>query len=160
MEIDEICSLRVEDIATDPAILFFWATSPFLEKAFAVISAWGFKYSTSIMWDKTGGAPGLGHIVRINHEILLIGRKGNFPSPAPSTRPSSVIRAPKREHSRKPDQLHDAIEAMYPDLPKIELFARGAARPGWETWGNQATASPPDDLDGIPPFLRRTEPVA
>jgi N6-adenosine-specific RNA methylase IME4 len=27
---------------------------------------------------------------------------------------------------------------MYPALPKIELFARGAARPGWAVWGNEA----------------------
>jgi N6-adenosine-specific RNA methylase IME4 len=29
---------------------------------------------------------------------------------------------------------------MYPELPRIELFARGPARPGWSVWGNQACA--------------------
>jgi N6-adenosine-specific RNA methylase IME4 len=28
------------------------------------------------------------------------------------------------------------IERMFPDLPKLELFAR-QARPGWEVWGNE-----------------------
>jgi hypothetical protein len=39
---------------------------------------------------------------------------------------------------------------MYPELPKIELFARHA-RAGWERWGNQA---PPAPDEGIPDFLK------
>jgi N6-adenosine-specific RNA methylase IME4 len=154
MEIEEICALPVEEIATDPAILFFWSTSPFLKLAFTIISAWGFKYSTSMVWDKTGGVPGMGHTARIDHEIVLIARRGDFPPPPPSARPSSVIRAPKREHSRKPDKLYEMIEAMYPDLPKFELFARGPARPGWAFFGNEARPALPCDLS-IPRFLRR-----
>ena len=42
----------------------------------------------------------------------------------------------KREHSRKPDELYDLIEAYSPG-PRLELFARGS-RPGWTTWGDQA----------------------
>jgi N6-adenosine-specific RNA methylase IME4 len=49
----------------------------------------------------------------------------------------SVIQAPRREHSRKPDETYELIERMYPELPKIELFAR-AGREGWDAWGNQA----------------------
>jgi N6-adenosine-specific RNA methylase IME4 len=47
-----------------------------------------------------------------------------------------VIAAPRREHSRKPNEVYAIIEAMYPGLPKMELFAR-KARPGWAAWGNQ-----------------------
>jgi len=43
---------------------------------------------------------------------------------------------------------------MYPELPKIELFAR-QTRPGWQAWGNQVLAETAPD-DGIPTFLRRT----
>jgi N6-adenosine-specific RNA methylase IME4 len=32
-------------------------------------------------------------------------------------------------HSRKPDEAYEMIERMYPELPKIELFAR-QERPG------------------------------
>lgn len=42
----------------------------------------------------------------------------------------------KREHSRKPDEQYDIIEACSPG-PFLELFARGT-RPGWSYWGNQA----------------------
>jgi N6-adenosine-specific RNA methylase IME4 len=53
--------------------------------------------------------------------------------------PVSVIQAPRREHSRKPDKAYELIERMYPQLPRIELFARNA-REGWACWGNQAPA--------------------
>lgn len=42
----------------------------------------------------------------------------------------------KREHSRKPDEQYDLIEACSRG-PFLELFARGT-RPGWTYWGNQA----------------------
>jgi N6-adenosine-specific RNA methylase IME4 len=46
-----------------------------------------------------------------------------------------LIEAPRREHSRKPDEIHDRIEALVPG-PYCELFAR-APREGWDVWGNQ-----------------------
>ena len=42
----------------------------------------------------------------------------------------------KREHSRKPDEQYEIIEACSAG-PFLELFARGT-RKGWATWGNQA----------------------
>src|SRR5262249_37934188 len=128
------------------ALLFLWVTSAHQAQAFDVIKAWGFTYSTSAVWVKTDPASpdiikldpalGLGHWLRLEHELLLIARLGNFPLPPPDKRPPSVFFAPRREHSRKPDQVYDSIERMYPDLPKIELFAR-ARRPGFDAWGNE-----------------------
>jgi len=74
--------------------------------------------------------------VRNQHELLLVATRGDMPSPSPANRPPSVISAPRREHSRKPDEAYELIERMYPELPKIELFARHA-RPGWAAWGNE-----------------------
>jgi N6-adenosine-specific RNA methylase IME4 len=52
---------------------------------------------------------------------------------------SSVIRAPRPGlHSAKPKIMYDIIERMYPGMRKIELFARGPARPGWTNWGLEA----------------------
>jgi len=42
----------------------------------------------------------------------------------------------QREHSRKPDEQYEIIEACSP-APYLELFARGI-RKGWVTWGDQA----------------------
>ena len=35
------------------------------------------------------------------------------------------------------------IESYFPNVPKIELFARGEARPGWTIWGNEANSPSP-----------------
>jgi N6-adenosine-specific RNA methylase IME4 len=135
MEHADICKLSVPDLATDTAVLFMWTTLPHLQKAFEVLAAWEFEYVTNIAWVKD--KIGLGHWVRNQHELLLIGRRGDMPAPLPANRPPSVIEAPSREHSRKPNEAYELIERMYPDLPRIELFAR-RARPGWAVWGNQA----------------------
>jgi ParB-like chromosome segregation protein Spo0J len=81
---------------------------------------------------------GLGYFVRNQHELLLVATRGDMPSPSPGNRPPSVITAPRREHSRKPDEAYELIERMYPELPKLELFAR-QQRPGWAAWGNETS---------------------
>jgi N6-adenosine-specific RNA methylase IME4 len=105
-----------------------------LEEALQVIAAWGFSYKSNVVWVKD--KIGLGYLVRNQHELLLIATRGSMPCPLPANRPSSVIAAPRREHSRKPDEAYELIERMYPDLPKLELFAR-YTRLGWDVWGNE-----------------------
>jgi N6-adenosine-specific RNA methylase IME4/ParB-like chromosome segregation protein Spo0J len=135
METADICALPVAaDIATSDAVLFLWTTSVHLPEALRVIEAWDFEYVTSIVWVKD--KIGLGNWVRNQHELLIIARRGDIPTPLPANRPPSVIQAPSREHSRKPDEAYELIERMYPELPKIELFARNM-RPGWDSWGNE-----------------------
>jgi N6-adenosine-specific RNA methylase IME4 len=153
MKLKEICDLPVADIATNNAILFLWTTAPHLQQSFEVLAAWGFEYKTNAVWVKH--AQGLGFFLRGQHELLLIATRGDIPCPLPENRPASVIEAPRREHSRKPDEAYELIERMYPELPKIELFARGK-REGWSAWGNQA--APPDDGLDIPESLRRVAP--
>jgi N6-adenosine-specific RNA methylase IME4/ParB-like chromosome segregation protein Spo0J len=137
LSIDEICAVPVPRLASENALLFLWIPTPLLEQAFQVINAWGFSYRTGIVWVKRW--IGMGNYVRQRHEHLLLARRGEFPTPSPECRPDSVIEAPRREHSRKPDEAYALIEHMYPTLPKIELFAR-ARRDGWAAWGNQAGA--------------------
>jgi N6-adenosine-specific RNA methylase IME4 len=47
----------------------------------------------------------------------------------------NLLAVPKREHSRKPDELYALIEQCSPG-PFLELFAR-FERPGWVQWGNE-----------------------
>jgi len=135
MSIDEICALDVPSISADDAILFLWVTTPMLEKGFRVLNAWGFEYRTSMVWVKP--SIGMGQWVRQRHELLLIGVKGNIPTPRDGDKPDSVIEAPRLEHSKKPEIVYEIIEKMYPELPKVELFSRNK-RNGWETWGFEA----------------------
>ena len=60
-----------------------------------------------------------------------------MPAPAPGTQWAGLISAPVREHSRKPDAFYELIEVYFPNLAKIELFARHA-RPRWDRWGADA----------------------
>jgi N6-adenosine-specific RNA methylase IME4 len=138
MELAKICKLPVGTLATPDAVLFMWTTAPHLRQAFEVLAAWDFVYCTHFAWVKD--RPALGYWIRNQHELLLIAKRGDPPAPKGGDRPSSVINAPRREHSRKPNETYDLIEAMYPELPKIELFARGQ-RPGWSAWGNEIAAA-------------------
>jgi N6-adenosine-specific RNA methylase IME4 len=158
MRLEEICALPVRDLATDSAVLFLWTTAPHLRESFEVLAAWRFEYKTNIVWVKDRS--GLGYVVRNQHELLIVATRGDIPAPSPANRPASVISAKRREHSRKPDETYALIERMYPDLPKLELFARHA-RPGWDCWGNEVapTEANGDGLD-IPECLRRTPKAA
>ena len=132
MSLEDICTMKVP--ATKDAVLFMWATSPLLAKAFQVISAWGFTYKGSMVWDKDVGT---GSWVLNCHELLLIAVRGDIPCPAPENRPKSVVHSKRGPHSAKPDEFAALIERMYPTLPRIEMFARGL-RENWLVWGNQA----------------------
>lgn len=120
----------------DPSgcLLWLWATSNFLPDALEVMRALRFQYVTSLVWVKIG-KPGLGQRTRQRHELLLLGRMGRVPVPAPPNRPDSVIEAPRARHSEKPKQVYDLIEKAC-EGPRVELFCR-CPRDGWDAWGNE-----------------------
>uniref|UniRef100_A0A6M3J9P0 Putative methyltransferase n=1 Tax=viral metagenome TaxID=1070528 RepID=A0A6M3J9P0_9ZZZZ len=136
MTLEDICNLPIGDLVHKDAVLYLWATPPKLEESMKVLNAWGFTYRTSMVWVKD--KIGMGYWARQRHEIILIGVRGDMPAPAPDVRPDSVIESPRGMHSAKPEKLHEIIEAIYPALPKIELFSR-LPRNGWASWGHEAT---------------------
>jgi ParB-like chromosome segregation protein Spo0J/N6-adenosine-specific RNA methylase IME4 len=96
----------------------------------------GGTYRSHLIWDKQ--VIGKGRWFRDRHELLLIGVCGKFPAPAPGTQSHSIFSERKAEHSTKPDFVAAEIERLWPNIPKIEMFRRGAPRPGWDAWGNDA----------------------
>lgn len=132
MTTEEIAKLDVP--AAADSVLFLWVPSPKLRHGLDVMDAWGFDYRTCMVWVKDKW--GMGYYARQQHELLLIGKRGNLPVPDPEDRPSSVIEAPRGEHSAKPDVVYELIERMYPLREWCELFAR-SPRPRWAAWGNQ-----------------------
>jgi len=129
---------QLQPKATDDAVLFLWAVNCVLPQALEAISAWGFTYKTNLVWVKP--AIGLGNWTRNRHELLLFATRGRIDTPDPDQRPDSVLEARRGHHSQKPDAAYTLIERAYPHLTKLELFARGTPRPGWQTWGNQTAA--------------------
>lgn len=135
---DEICARPVYDIAADDCVLFLWATVPMLPDALRVMESWGFSYKSHCIWAKD--RIGTGYWFRNQHEILLVGTRGNVPAPAMGTQVESLVDAPVGRHSEKPDIFYELIERYFPNLPKIELNAR-RSRPGWDAWGYEAEAA-------------------
>jgi N6-adenosine-specific RNA methylase IME4 len=138
MSLDEIKAMNMDQVAFDDCVMFMWATSPKLAEALDVLRAWGFEYRTCAVWDKQ--KIGMGYYFRQQHELLLVAVKGEPTTPAPADRPSSVFSFERGEHSAKPHEVYELIEAMYPTLPKLEMFCR-TPREGWGVWGNQSKAA-------------------
>jgi len=145
LSMEEIMGLPVEEIAAEKAHLYLWVPNALLPDGLRVMEAWGFQYKGNIIWEKVrkDGLPdgrGVGFYFRNVTEILLFGIKG-APNRtlAPARSQVNIVRAQKREHSRKPDEVISIIEKCSAG-PYIELFARGM-REGWDMWGDQADDS-------------------
>jgi N6-adenosine-specific RNA methylase IME4 len=136
LNVDAIKAIDVPSIVADDAVMFLWTTVPLLPQSIETMSLWGFEYVSLFGWVKNKA--GTGYWVRNRLELLLIGKRGDIPAPAPGTQFDSVIEAPVGRHSAKPAVVRSMIESMFPSLPKLEMFARGAAPDGWTFWGNQA----------------------
>ena len=133
-DVESIKAMDIRCIADD-AVLFLWTTIANLRNAFDVLDAWGFEYKQEFVWAKPHYTTGF--LLRHQHEPMLIGTRGNWRADFRGDRGiSTVLQAPTSRHSRKPSAVHEMIERLYPDLPKLELFAR-MARPGWTSWGNE-----------------------
>lgn len=134
--LDVIKARDVPSIAASDCVLFLWATAPMMPQALEVMAAWGFTYKTQAVWVKPN--LGTGYWFRNRHELLLVGTRGNVPAPSPGDNWDSVIEAPTGTHSTKPAIVLRMIEALFPNLPKIELNRRGPAVKGWDAWGAEA----------------------
>lgn len=144
MPLSDIKNLPIANFADEKSHLYLWVPNALLPEGLEVMKAWGFEYKTNIIWEKIrhDGQPdgrGVGFYFRNVTEILLFGIRGNKNRTLdPARSQVNLIRAMKREHSRKPDEIIPIIEACSPG-PYLELFARGD-RKGWDMWGNQAEA--------------------
>ncbi len=130
MSIEDICRLPVQSLAMRDCALFLWVVDSHLDRCFEVGRAWGFTYKTrAFEWFK--GSIGMGYWSRKQTESCLLFTRGNPKRLSKSVR--QVIEAPRRDHSRKPDEQYERIEALVAGK-YCELFAR-RHRPGWDAWG-------------------------
>jgi N6-adenosine-specific RNA methylase IME4 len=146
MSFDAIKALPVADWAAPDSILLLWVTDPLLPKGLELLDAWGFTYKTvGFYWAKLNKAAsphaysdtdfftGMGFWTRANPEQCLLATRGKPKRIAKDVR--RLVVAPRREHSRKPDEVYENIERLA-DGPYLEMFAR-SSRNGWDSWGNQ-----------------------
>jgi N6-adenosine-specific RNA methylase IME4 len=145
LELNEIKGLPVPEITATTAHLYLWVPNALLPDGLEVLKSWGFTYKSNIVWHKVrkDGGPdgrGVGFYFRNVTELVLFGVKGpDARTLAPARSQVNFIASRKREHSRKPDEQYELIEACSKG-PYLELFGRGL-RQNWVTWGNQADIS-------------------
>lgn len=146
---EDMARYPVRSWAADDCALFMWATWPKLPDALRLLEAWGFEYVSAFPWIKTVPESraifrGIGFWTMASSEFMLIGKRGD-----PKRRKGRpviglaidgegedrILYAPRGAHSRKPEAVHEWIERLFPEGPRLELFAR-RKRDGWTTWGH------------------------
>jgi N6-adenosine-specific RNA methylase IME4 len=134
MSEDELAAFPVPHIAADDCHLFCWTTQKFLFMANRLIEAWGFRYVCQFIWHKPGGFQPIG-LPQYNCEFALYARRGT-PKFVDLKQFSCCFNAPRREHSRKPDEFYDMVRRVTA-APRIDVFSR-EAREGFAQYGNEA----------------------
>jgi len=147
MTLQEILELPVAQIAAPNAHLYLWVPNALVPEGLEVMKRWGFAYKTNLVWYKVrkDGGPdgrGVGFYFRNVTEVVLFGVRGRMRTLAPGRTQVNLFATRKREHSRKPDEQYDLVEACSP-APYLELFARHR-RDGWTQWGNEIAPHPPE----------------
>lgn len=139
MSVGEIAALEIPAEAN--AHLYLWTINAYVEDAYGIARAWGFKPSTLIVWAKNPMGGGLGGAFGITTEYVLFARRGSLAHTGRVTgtwfnwkRAYDARGKPK--HSTKPPQFLDLVESVSPG-PYLEMFAR-SNRLGWDAFGNEA----------------------
>lgn len=155
----DIAALPVRDLLhPDGGWIGLWVTSPKLYKPMGskvrlrpdeLAHAWGCRYSgRGWIWLKLSKrakpagpwfpgdfARGQGLTTGKNAEDCLLFRRGKVS--IKSRKGFELLFAPRRQHSRKPDEIYDRIEQTLTG-PYCELFARQRiGRADWDSWGDQ-----------------------
>lgn len=82
---------------------------------------------------------GLGNYTRSNVENVLVAVKGKG-LPRLQADIKQMVMAPIGEHSAKPAEIREALEKLYGDVKRIELFSRSDAQ-GWDHWGDETPSN-------------------
>jgi N6-adenosine-specific RNA methylase IME4 len=128
MNIEEIKAIPIQQLAEETSILWLWTTNAHLPDALEIAKGWGFEYKVLLTWVKN--RIGTGYWLRGRTEHCIMAVKGH---PVINlTNQSTVLVAPIRAHSQKPDEFYRLVETLCTGR-KIELFAR-ESRDGWDTW--------------------------
>lgn len=159
MPFTEMAALPVADIAAPDAVLAMWIVGSHCAEALELGRAWGFTFATDLFyWAKqrlvdaqqldifTGDLVppkiSMGYYSRKQVEPVWLFTRGQG-LPVKSHAVRQLIVAPPREHSRKPPEAAERLEALFgpptgqpEDIARLELFSR-TPRAGWTAWGNE-----------------------
>ncbi|WP_077960776.1 MT-A70 family methyltransferase [Ensifer adhaerens] len=133
MSIDQICTLDVAALAHPDSILWLWTTNYHLRQAFEVLDAWGFEHKTMLTWAKDRMGQGFWLRGQTEHCLFAVRGKPVVELAAMST----LLRAPVRDHSQKPEEFYALVEDLCPAPRYAELFSRHE-RPNWDGHGDES----------------------
>ena len=137
-EIEAIHKAILPSICLGNHNVFMWTIDKFLFETEKMMKRLGYELHARIIWDKTNGvAPAF--TVRFSHEYLLwFYPKGRMLKPTPEQRGkfTTVMTETSTKHSKKPVCAYKMLETMFPNSPKLELFARNE-RSEWDCWGDE-----------------------
>jgi N6-adenosine-specific RNA methylase IME4 len=137
---DSLESLPVSQVCALDCAMFMWTVDSHVDQAIELARGWGFGFKTiAFIWAKTNANGtfriGMGYWSRKQTETCLLFTRGKPKRMDKGVR--QLIVAPRREHSRKPDEQYERVERLVAG-PYLEMFAR-QSRPGWDSWGNETT---------------------
>ena len=136
--------------------LWCWCTWPLIAQQARCIEGWGFRIKSGGAWIKRTPLGklrvGTGYVWRSVCEPILIaaiGDKHDFKGRSTvnlvDTLESYGFDGLARQHSRKPEEAYDLVDALLPShARKADIFSR-QVRPGWDSWGDQV-----DKFEALP----------
>jgi N6-adenosine-specific RNA methylase IME4 len=138
MSLVDLASLPVKDVVANNAHLYLWVTNSFMEQAYPIARAWGFKPKTIVTWvkiRKSDGQPSMkmGYYYRGATEHCLFCVRGKLRLYGPPA--ATAFFTHRSSHSVKPAEFYTMAEQQSP-APRLEMFAR-KERQGWASWGNE-----------------------
>ena len=143
ISLDEISDIMesAQRLGEENHILFLWTIDKYLFEAEDIAKRLGYKLHARMIWNKVTGIPAA-FTIRYGHEYMLYMYQGKFSPVAEKERGKihSVFTEQVKRHSQKPEIAYDIIERLYPNVDKLELFARNKRMTlieNWDVWGNE-----------------------
>jgi N6-adenosine-specific RNA methylase IME4 len=131
MSEDELADFDLPGFAAKNCHLFCWTTQRFLPMALRLLDQWDFRYVCEFVWHKPGGFQPVG-LPQYNCEFALYARLGS-PKFRSTKSFATCFEAPRREHSRKPDEFYNMVRRVTAG-PRIDIFSR-EKRDGFKQYG-------------------------
>ena len=143
LSIEDLFEIPLQEIVDDNAFCCIWVPNTLLQSGLDLMRKWGFEHKGIYGWVKKSSKNGklhfgMGHTFRGTFEIALYGRRGKIEVHNKSQRNIEIDENfdfdDPLKHSQKSEKLQDSLDLMFPEVKKIELFAR-RKRSGWECVG-------------------------
>lgn len=137
MDIIEDHLRQATSLTGDNSVLFLWTIDKYLYQAEEIAKKLGYKLHARMVWNKVVGIPAA-FTIRYGHEYMLYMYRGKLTPVATEERGKihSVFTERSRRHSQKPEISYEIINRLYPNLKKLEMYAR-TEREGFDSWGNE-----------------------